>query len=578
MGKTAADQIAEMMIEAGIERVYGVVGDSINPIVDAIRRSEGKLRWVHCRNEEVGAFAAGADALLTGQISACAGSCGPGNLHLIQGLYNSHRNSAPVFAIAGQVPSRFLGTQYFQETHPERIFRDCTHYCEAAYTAVQATTMSRQAIQTAITKRGVGMVCIPGDTLALPAVVDLPAHPFATDPPHIRPTDGDVDRLAQIINSARRPVIFGGEGCRGARDQVVALSKKLNAPVGFSYRAKDILEAENPNAVGMTGLAGWGGLQYGLDRCDVFIMLGTDFPYLDFIPKQPKIVQVDSDASHLGRRAPLELGLCGHVAETLDALLPRIKARDDERAFLDEVLAAHQNAMKHMQTYVEHGGSDGKVRPEQVGDAVNRLCAEDSIIIADTGMSVVWAAQHLKMRVGQRVITSFNHGTMANAMPDAIGAQMAFPKRQVIAFCGDGGLTMLLGDLLTIVTEKLPIKIIVFNNSTLGMVRLEMMVGGYPFWGTENQNPDFSAVARAMGFQAERVERKADLRSAIERLLAHPGPALLDVTTDPDALSAPPKATYEEMRGFALAMTKMVMDHRTDQVFELVKDNIRGMI
>jgi pyruvate dehydrogenase (quinone) len=578
MTKTAADQVAEMMIDAGIQRVYGVVGDSINPIVDAIRRSEGKLRWVHCRNEEVAAFAAGADALLTGQIQACAGSCGPGNLHLIQGLYNSHRNRAQVFAIAGQVPSRFLGTEYFQETHPERIFRDCTHYCEAAYTAVQAATMSRLAIQTAITKHGVGMVCIPGDTLAQPAAVDLPTHPFSTDTPRIRPTDNDLERLAQIINSARRPVIFGGEGCRDARDQVLALSKKLNAPVGFSYRGKDILEADNANAVGMTGLAGWGGLQYGLDRCDVFVMLGTDFPYADFIPRQPIIVQVDSDPSHLGRRAPLALGLCGHVAETLDALLPRIKSRDGDRAFLDEVLVAHQNAMKHMQTYVEHGGSDGKLRPEQVGDAVSRVCADDSIIIADTGMCVVWAAQHLHLRRGQRVITSFNHGTMANAMPDSIGAQMAFPKRQVIAFCGDGGLSMLLGDLLTIVTEKLPIKIIVFNNSTLGMVRLEMMVGGYPFWGTENNNPDFSAIAKAIGFHAERVERKADLAPAIERAFAHPGPALLDVTTDPNALATPPKATYEEARGFALAMTRMVMDHRADQVFELVKDNIREMV
>jgi pyruvate dehydrogenase (quinone) len=578
MSKTAADQIAEMMIEAGIQRVYGVVGDSINPIVDAIRRTDGKLRWVHCRNEEVGAFAAGSDALLTGQIAACAGSCGPGNLHLIQGLYNSHRNRAPVFAIAGQVPTRFLGTEYFQETHPERIFRDCSHYCEAAYTAVQATTMSRMAIQTAITRRGVGMVCIPGDTLAQNAAVDLPAHPFSTEVPRIRPTDGDLDKLAQIINSARRPLIFGGEGCRGARDQVLALSQKLNAPIGFSYRGKDVLEADNPNAVGMTGLLGWGGLQKGFDRCDVLIMLGTDFPYVDFIPKHAKIIQIDIDPTHLGRRVALDLGLCGHIAETVDALLPRIKSRGQDRSFLDEVLASHAAAMEHMKAYVEHGGSDGKIRPEQVGDTVSRLCSPDSIIIADTGMCVVWAAQHLRLRPGQRVITSFNHGTMANAMPDAIGAQMAFPNRQVITFCGDGGLSMLMGDLLTIVAQKLPIKIIVFNNSTLGMVRLEMMVGGYPFWGTEMHNPDFSAVARAIGFHAERVERKEDLASAMERALAHPGPALLDVTTDPDALSAPPKATYEEARGFALAMTRMVLDHRGDQVFELVKDNIRGMV
>jgi pyruvate dehydrogenase (quinone) len=578
MSKTAADQVAEMMIDAGIQRVYGVVGDSINPIVDAIRRSDGKLRWVHVRNEEVGAFAAGADALLTGQIAACAGSCGPGNLHLIQGLYNSHRNRAPVFAIAGQVPTRFLGTEYFQETHPERIFRDCSHYCEAAYTAVQAATMSRMAIQTAITKRGVGLVCIPGDTLAQPAAVDIPAHPFYTEVPRIRPTDGDLDNLAEIINSARRPLIFGGEGCRDARDQVLALAQKLNAPIGFSYRGKDVLEADNPNAVGMTGLLGWGGLQKGLDRCDVFIMLGTDFPYLDFIPKQPKIVQIDSDPTHLGRRAPLELGLCGHVAETLDALLPRVKSRGNDREFLHEVLSSHATAMEHIKTYVEHGGSDGKIRPEQVGDAVSRLCSPDSIIIADTGMCTVWAAQHLRLRRGQRLVTSFNHGTMANAMPDAIGAQMAFPNRQVIAFCGDGGLSMLMGDLLTIVSQKLPIKIIVFNNSTLGMVRLEQMVGGYPFWGTEMHNPDFSAVAKAIGFHAERVEGKADVAGAIERGFAHPGPALIDITTDPDAMSMPPKSTYEEARGFALAMTRMVMDNRGDQVLNLVKDNIRAMV
>jgi pyruvate dehydrogenase (quinone) len=578
MAKSAAEQIVELMIEAGIQRVYGVVGDSINPIIDAIRRTDGKLRWVHCRNEEVGAFAAGSDALLTGRIAACAGSCGPGNLHLIQGLYNAHRNRAPVFAIAGQVPTRFLGTEYFQETHPERIFRDCSHYCEAAYTAVQATTMSRLAIQSAITKRGVGLVCIPGDTLAQPAAVDVPAHPFFTEVPRIRPTDDDLDRLAQLINSARRPVIFGGDGCRGAREQVLALSQKLHAPIGYSFRGKDVLEADNAKGVGMTGLLGWGGLQHGLDRCDLLILLGTDFFYTDFIPKRAKIVQIDSDPTHVGRRVPLELGLCGHVAETLNALLPRIKSPGADRAFLDEVLAAHETATRHMRAYVEHGGSDGKLRPEQVSDAVNQVCSPDSIIIADTGMSCVWAAQFLRLRRGQRVMTSFNHGTMANAMPDAIGAQMAFPDRQVIAFCGDGGLSMLLGDLLTIVSQKLPIKIIVFNNSTLGMVRLEMMVGGYPFWGTEMHNPDFSAVAKAIGFYAERVERKADLAPAIERAFAHPGPALLDVTTDPNAMSAPPKTTYEEARGFALAMTRMVMDHRGDQVFELVKDNIRGMV
>ena len=500
MGKTAADQIAEMMIDAGIQRVYGVVGDSINPIVDAIRRTDGKLRWVHCRNEEVGAFAAGADALLTGQIAACAGSCGPGNLHLIQGLYNSHRNRAPVFAIAGQVPTRFLGTEYFQETHPERIFRDCSHYCEAAYTAVQAATMSRLAIQTAITKRGVGMVCIPGDTLAQPAAVDLPTHPFFTDPPRIRPTDGDLDKLAQIINSARRPVIFGGEGCRGARDQVLALSQKLNAPVGFSYRGKDVLEADNANAVGMTGLAGLGWLTERTGSMRRFDHVGNGFSLRRFHSEAPEN-RSDRQRSH-APGPPRPAGTRTLWPRRRDA---RCSASTHQIArqrpgFLDEVLAAHQTAMKHMQTYVEHGGSDGKLRPEQVGDAVSRACSPDSIIIADTGMCVVWAAQYLRLRRGQRVMTSFNHGTMANAMPDSIGAQMAFPNRQVIAFCGDGGLSMLLGDLLTIVSEKLPIKIIVFNNSTLGMVRLEMMVGGYPFWGTEIAEPGFQRRRKSHRF------------------------------------------------------------------------------
>ena len=578
MSSTAAEQVVELMIDAGIQRVYGLVGDSLNPIVDAIRRMNGKLRWIHCRHEEVAAFAAGADALLTGKLTACAGSCGPGNLHLINGLYNAHRNRAPVFAIAGQVPSRFLGTEYFQETHPERLFRECSHYCEAAYTPIQAVTMSRLAMQSAITKQGVGLVCIPGDTLAQKSpIAELPAHPFFTSPPRIRPTNDDLEKLAAIINSAERPVIFGGDGCRDAREQVLALSKKLNAPVGFTYRGKDIFEADNSNAVGMIGLLGWGGLQHALSTCDVFIMLGTDFFYQDFLPKHTRTVQIDSDPSHIGRRTKLECGLCGHIAETLDALLPLVKSRGDDRGFLDNALEAHHTAVKHMRAYVDHGGSDGKIRPELVGDAVSRLSTPDAIFTVDTGMSCVWAARFLQMRRGQRAFTSFNHGTMANAMPDAIGAQIAFPQRQVVAFCGDGGLSMLLGDLLTIVSQKLPIKIVVFNNSSLGMVRLEMMVGGYPFWGTEVHNPDFSAIAKAIGFHAERVERKADVLPAIERALAHPGPALIDVTTDPDAFAVPPASTFEEMRGFALAMTRMVLDHRAGEVLEMAKDNIRDI-
>ena len=579
MAKTAADQVAEMMIDAGIQRVYGVVGDSINPIVDAIRRTDGKLRWVHCRNEEVGAFAAGADALLTGQIAACAGSCGPGNLHLIQGLYNSHRNRAPVFAIAGQVPTRFLGTEYFQETHPERIFRDCSHYCEAAYTAVQAATMSRLAIQSAITKRGVGMVCIPGDTLAQPAAVDLPAHPFSTDPPRIRPTDGDLDKLAQIINSARRPLIFGGEGCRGARDQVLALSQKLNAPIGFSYRGKDVLEADNPNAVGMTGLLGWGGLQKGLDQCDVFIMLGTDFPYVDFIPKQPKIVQIDSDPTHLGRRAPLELGLCGHVADTLDALLPRIKSRGHDRVFLDEVLAGHATAMEHMKTYVEHGGSDGKTPSRTRG-----RCRQPPLLtrfdhyrgyrhVRRVGGAIPAAASRAKSNDfvqsrhdGQRHARLHRR---ANGISEPTGHRLLRRRRSLHAHGRSPDHRLRKS----------------FPSRSLSSTTQPWEWFGWNRW---------SAVIPSGGpkcttpISAPWQEPSASMRNASNERQTSPPRSSVPLhirgqrcwTSPPirTPCRLPPKATYEEARGFALAMTRMVMDHRSDQVFDLVKDNIRGMV
>ena len=567
MARIVAEQIVQLMLDAGIERVYGVVGDALNPLTDAIRRS-GKLRWIAVRHEEVAAFAAGADAQLTGRPAACAGTCGPGNLHLINGLYEAQRDGAPVFAIAGQVPTKFVGTHYFQETHPELIFRECTSYCAAASTPTQAATMSRLALQTAIVEKGVGLVTIPGDVLDQKADADLPEHPFFGEHPRVRPSDRDLDAMAALIDAAKRPVIFGGEGCRLARDQVLAMAQALQAPVGFTFRGKDILEADNPNAVGMTGLLGWGGLQHGLASCDLLIMLGTDFPYSEFLPAKAKIIQLDSRAEHLGRRTPLTLGLCGHVGETLDALLPRLRRRQD-RGFLDEVLDAHGVATRHMETYVQRGGRDGAVRPERVADTVNRLAAPNAIFTADTGMSCVWAARYLTFRRGQRFLASFGHGTMANAMPQA--------DRQVIALCGDGGLTMLLGDLLTVVAQKLPLKLVVFDNSSLGMVRAEMMVAGYPFFGTEVQNPNFGAVAAAMGLRGERVERVDDVAGALERAMAHPGPALVDVTTDPNALSMPPETTFAQVKGFALAMTRMVFDGRADQAVEVAKDNVRDL-
>jgi pyruvate dehydrogenase (quinone) len=576
MARIVAEQIVQLMSDARIERIYGVVGDALNPLTDAIHRS-GKLRWIPVRHEEVAAFAAGADAQMTGRPAACAGTCGPGNLHLINGLYDAQRNGASVFAIAGQVPTKFIGTDYFQETHPELVFRECTRYCQVASTPAQAATMSRLALQAAIVEKGVGMVAVSGDVLDQKAEIELPEQPFFPDTPRVRPCEADLDAMAALIEAAERPLIFGGEGCRHARDEVLAFAEALQAPVGFTFRGKDILEADNPNAVGMTGLLGWGGLQHGLNACDLFLMLGTDFPYSDFLPKRAKVIQVDSRAEHLGRRTPLTLGLCGHVRETLDALLPRLRRRED-RSFLDEVLEAHEVAAKSMQAYVGRGGNPGAVRPERVADAVNRLADPNAIFTADTGMSCVWAARYLTFRRDQRFLASFGHGTMANAMPQAIGAQLACPDRQVIALCGDGGLTMLLGDLLTVVAQKLPIKLVLFDNSSLGMVRAEMMVAGYPFFGTEVQNPNFAAVASAMGIHGERVDRAEDVPGALERAMAYPGPALVDVTTDPNALAMPPKKTFGEVKGFALAMTRMVFEGEGDKAVEMVKENVRTIV
>jgi pyruvate dehydrogenase (quinone) len=575
MATTVAEHIVEVMINAGVERVYGVVGDALNPLTDAIRRSE-RLRWVAVRHEEAGAFAAGADALLTGRPAACAGTCGPGNLHLINGLYDADRNGAAVFAIAGQIPTVHMGTHYFQETHPERVFAECTRYCEVISTAHQIPRLAQLAMQAAIVDHGVGMIVVPGDVLAATGVDTSFEHSVVIDPPRVRPCDADLDAVARLLNEAERPVILGGEGTRGARDDVLQLAERLNAPVGWSFRAKDVLEADNPFGVGMTGLLGWGGLQYALDHCDLLLMLGTDFPYTEFLPQHARVVQVDRNARNLGLRSRLALGVCGDVGETLRALLPRLTTRSDH-GFLDQTPQRHHKAVRHERSYVDHGGRTGALRPEQVAAALSDLAAPDAIFTADVGMSCVWAARYLQMTGQRRILTAFGHGTMANALPHALGAQLACPDRQVVAMCGDGGLTMLLGDLLTAVAQQLPITFVVFDNHALGMVRAEMLVAGYPDFGTQLPNPDLGQVATAMGLHGARVDHSDQLRPALERALAHDGPALVDVTTEPGALSIPPKITHEQVRGFALAMTKLIFDRRTDEAVDLARSNLRDL-
>ena len=576
MARSVADHLVDLMVRAGIQHVYGMVGDSANPVVDAIRRTDAKLTFVHVRNEEAGAFAAGAEAMITGRPTAVLGSSGPGSLHLLNGLYDCDRNGAPVFAIVTHIPSLEIGTDYFQETRPEQIFTDCTRFLGYITSPAQMPRLAELALEAAILERGVGMVILPGDIGVMEVDDPTGGRPLSKSRPKIRPSDTDLDRLVERIAAARRPMIFGGEGCRGARAEVLQLAQVLQAPVAYTYRGKDVLESDNPNAVGMTGLLGWGGAYQALAECDLLLLLGTDFPYREFLTPDARIVQIDDNPGHLGRRAKVDLGLVGDIRDTLQCILPRLAQRGD-RAFLNAVLRHHREAIERIQTYVTHQGSGQGLRPEMVATAISDLAADDAVFTNDTGMCNVWGARYLQMKPDQRLLASFRHGSMANALPQAIGATIGSPDRQVIALCGDGGFSMLMGELLTLGGLGLPVKVMLFNNSTLGMVRIEMAVGGYIPFGTDVRNPDFGEMARAAGIHGERVELAKDVRPAIERAFAHHGPALIDFVTDPRALSMPPKTTVAQVRGMALAMTSLVFARDSAEVVKTIKSNVRNI-
>jgi pyruvate dehydrogenase (quinone) len=495
MSRNVAEHLVDLMVAAGIRHVYGMVGDSANPVVDAIRRAGDELTFVQVRNEEAGAFAAGAEAMTTGRPTAVLGSSGPGSLHLLNGLYDCDRNGAPVFAIVTHVPSPEIGTDYFQETQPELIFADCTRYVGYITSPPQMPRLAVLALEAAVLERDVGMVILPGDVGVMEVDEPVDARPLARSKPKIRPSDTDLNALIALIESSCRPMIFGGEGCRDARAEVLQLAERLQAPIGYTYRGKDVLEAESPHAVGMTGLLGWGGAFRAIAECDLLLLLGTDFPYREFLETDATIAQIDDDPGHLGRRAQVDLGLVGDVGDTLRCLLPRVAQRDD-RAFLDAVLKDHQDAAERIKTYVIHQGSGQGLRPELVATAISELAAYDAVFTNDTGMCNVWGARYLEMRIGHRLLASFRHGSMANALPQAIGAAIGSPDRQVVALCGDGGFSMLMGELLTLGGLGVPVKVMLFNNSTLGMVRIEMAVAGYVPFGTDVRNPDFGAIAR----------------------------------------------------------------------------------
>jgi pyruvate dehydrogenase (quinone) len=555
--------------------MYGIVGDSLNPVTDAIRRS-GKIRWVHVRHEETAAFAAGAEAQLTGQLAVCAGSCGPGNLHLINGLYDAHRSMAPVLAIAAHIPSSEIGTGYFQETHPDQLFRECSHYCELVSNPRQMPRVLQTAMQHAVSRRGVSVIVLSGDVAAMEVPSETLAHGLVTALPVVRPADADLARLADLLNKGRRVTLFSGSGCAGAHDEVVALANKLKAPVGYAFRGKEWVEYDNPCAVGMTGLLGWGAAYKAMHACDTLLLLGTDFPYETFMPTNPQVAQIDIRAERLGRRSKLDLGLCGDVRDTIQALLPRLQAKSN-RTFLDAMLEQQQVALRKLRTYVDHVGTRRPIHPEYVAATLDELATQDAVFTMDTGMCAVWGARYLRAGAGRRFLGSFNHGSMANALVQAIGAQATYPARQVISLSGDGGLAMLMGDLLTIPQYQLPLKIVLFNNHRLGMVQMEMEVTGLPHYGVELKNPNFALVAQAIGLMGLRVENPADVRPALEKALAFSGPALVDVVTDPNVLAMPPKATVQQAKGFALAMTKMAFAGELDDVMDTVMANWRDL-
>ncbi|TFY90913.1 ubiquinone-dependent pyruvate dehydrogenase [Pseudomonas nabeulensis] len=565
-----AQQLATTLEQAGIKRIWGLTGDSLNGLTDALRTMDS-IEWMHVRHEEVAAFAAGAEAAATGELTVCAGSCGPGNLHLINGLFDCHRNHVPVLAIAAQIPSTEIGLNYFQETHPQELFKECSHFVELVTNPEQMPQVLHRAMRSAILNRGVAVVVIPGDVSLLEVEDKLKPWP-ALHVPRTLPAEQDLQRLTDILESSQKVTLLCGSGCAGAHDQVVALADALGAPVVHALRGKEHVEWDNPFDVGMTGLIGFSSGYHAMLDCDTLIMLGTDFPYRQFYPTDAKIIQVDFNPQALGRRATLDLGIAADVSETIGALLPRLTRKTD-RSFLETSLKHYEKARQGLDDLAQPSKANRPIHPQYVARLLSELADEDAIFTADVGSPTVWAARYLKMNGKRRLIGSFNHGSMANAMPQAIGAQAAFPGRQVISMSGDGGFAMLMGDFISLAQLKLPVKVIVFDNSSLGFVAMEMKAAGYLDAGTELKNPDFAAMSNAMGILGIRVEQSEDLEPALRRALAHDGPVLVDVVTASQELVMPPTIKLEQAKGFSLYMLKAVMSGRGDEVIELARTN-----
>lgn len=572
MAKNVSDLLVEMLVDTGVKRVYAVTGDSLNPVNDAIRR-DGRLKWIHVRHEEAGAYAASMDAELEG-IGCCMGSSGPGHVHLVNGLYDANRAGNPVIAIASTINTDKLGQDNFQETNPMKLFEDCSKYVYTASTPKQFSHIMQTAIQHATQDRGVAVVGLPGD-VASAKTSEIPTSTHNYRPKTIyRPTDEDLQKLAELLNKNKKITLYCGHGCRYAKKEVLSLAEKLNAPITYSFRGKIFFETDdNPYKAGMNGLLGHKSGYEAMKESDVLVMLGTDFPYSEFLPDDNTIVQVDIQPERLGRRAKVDIGLAGDIKDTLKALLPLIN-QQSENKFLKNNQKKFKKTEEDLMIYVKNKGKEKEIHPEYIAYTIDELATDDAIFTVDTGMSAVWAARFLKGKKNRYLTGSFNHGSMADAMPMAIGASLSCPDRQVISFSGDGGISMLFGDLMTIAQYQLPIKIIVFNNRVLGMVKLEMEVAGYEDWQTDMVNPPFDEVAKPMGFSTFKIEHPDEVTSTMKEALSTDGPVLVNVYTDPDALAMPPHVDFDQVKGFTKSITRLLVDGKTDEVLDIVKSNI----
>jgi pyruvate dehydrogenase (quinone) len=572
MAKKIAELLVDVLADAGVRQIYGLSGDSLNGITDAIRARE-QIHWIHVRHEETAAFAAGAEAHLTGQLAVCAGSCGPGNLHLINGLYDCHRSRVPVLAIAAQIPSNEIGSGYFQETKPEHLFAQCSHYCELVSQPEQMPRVLEIAIQTAISRRGVAVVALPGDVALREAVEQGPRLHFPPPKPNVCPSEEELAALAKVLNNSRKITILAGAGCAGAHAELIALAGKLNAPIVHAMRGKEFIEYDNPFDVGMTGLLGFSSGYHAMMNCDVLLMIGTDFPYQQFYPKDATVIQMDVRGEQLGRRTKVDYGSVGDTKTTISALLPKLRQNEREE-HLKISLEHYRKARKDLDELATEGQGRKPIHPQYIVRVLDELASEDTIFSCDVGTPTIWAARYLKMNGKRRLLGSFNHGSMANAMPQAIGAQVSHPGRQVVSLSGDGGLAMLMGDLLTIRQLQLPVKVIVFKNDSLAFVELEMKTAGIVDFGTDLRNPNFAKMAEAAGFLGLTADTPDQVKPMIAQALKHDGPALIEVVVSRQELSMPPTITLEQAKGFSLFMLRAVLSGRGDEIIDLAKVNL----